>query len=440
MSYFCVRLSKTIPIMRVLIVNTSENTGGAAVAANRIMEALNNNGVKAKMLVCDKVTDDLTVVEAGGGLRGKWNFLWERWCIFCHTGFSRKHLFDIDIANAGTDITKTREFKEADVIHLNWVNQGMLSLGGISKILASGKPVVWTMHDMWPATALCHLTFGCRKYATTGCSQCPLLPRNGVMGDLAKSVWKRKMRMVKRFNRVFFVTCSRWLAGEAGRSRLLEGRKVVSIPNPIDVRTFRPGGRDEARRLLGLPEGRRLVLFVAQRVSNVNKGMAYLVEACRRLADTQPGLAGNLGVVTLGGCGDELAGSFNVPVYPLGYLSDVRKIVAAYRAADLFVMPSLSENLPNTIMEAMACGVPCVGFNVGGIPEMIDHRKNGYVAAYKDAADLAEGMRWTLAEADYAALSREAVRKVANSYSQQGVALKYIEVYNQALAYKHYRL
>ena len=426
--------------MRVLIVNTSENTGGAAVAANRIMEALNNNGVKAKMLVRDKATDDLTVVGLGGGLRQKWNFLWERWCIFCHAGFSRRHLFDIDIANAGTDITKTREFKEADVIHLNWVNQGMLSLKGISRILASGKPVVWTMHDMWPATALCHLTFNCRRYASSGCSQCPLLPRGGIMGDLAKGVWKHKMNILKRYNNVYFVACSRWLAGEAGRSRLFGGRKVASIPNPIDVRTFCPGDKGEARRLLGLPEGRRLVLFVAQRVSNANKGMAYLIEACRRLAESQPGMAGSLGVVTLGGCGGELAGSFAVPSYPLGYVSDVRKIVAAYRAADLFVMPSLSENLPNTIMEAMACGVPCVGFNVGGIPEMIDHRKNGYVAAYKDAADLAEGMRWALAEADYAALSRAAVSKVVTSYSQQSVAMRYIEVYNQALAYKHYRI
>ena len=104
------------------------------------------------------------------------------------------------------------------------------------------------------------------------------------------------------------------------------------------------------------------------------------------------------------------------------------------------MLPSLSENLPNTIMEAMACGVPCVGFNVGGIPEMIDHRKNGYVAAYKSAEDLADGMRWILQEADYDALSRAAVAKVSASYSQQSVALKYIEVYNQAIAYRHYRL
>ena len=119
--------------MRVLIVNTSENTGGAAVAANRIMEALNNNGVKAKMLVRDKVTDDLTVVEAGGGLRGKWNFLWERWCIFCHTGFSRKHLFDIDIATAHSRLDVSRELPAEPGAHAYWV-----------KVLQSNGNAAWS--------------------------------------------------------------------------------------------------------------------------------------------------------------------------------------------------------------------------------------------------------------------------------------------------------
>ena len=135
-----------------------------------------------------------------------------------------------------------------------------------------------------------------------------------------------------------------------------------------------------------------------------------------------------------------MAGQFAIPACPLGYVSDTERIVAAYRAADLFVMPSLSENLPNTIMEAMACGVPCVGFNTGGIPEMIDHRRNGYVATYKDAADLAEGIRWALVDADAEELGRNAVHKVSVSYSQQSVAIKYIEVYNQAVAYKRYSL
>jgi len=124
----------------------------------------------------------------------------------------------------------------------------------------------------------------------------------------------------------------------------------------------------------------------------------------------------------------------------LGYVSDERQIVDIYNSADVFVLPSLDENLPNTIMEAMACGVPSVGFKVGGIPEMIDHLKNGYVAKYKDAADLAAGLHWVLREADHATLSREAVAKVRSSYSQRTVAMHYIEVYNQALAFKNYNI
>ena len=120
--------------------------------------------------------------------------------------------------------------------------------------------------------------------------------------------------------------------------------------------------------------------------------------------------------------------------------ADAELLVDIYNAADLFVLPSLSENLPNTIMEAMACGVPCVGFKVGGIPEEIDHLKNGYVAEYKNAEDLSRGMRWVLDEANPQELSSHAVGKVASTYSQQRVALKYIEVYSQAAAYIHYRL
>ena len=128
-------------IMRVLIVNTSEKAGGAAVAANRLMDALNNTGVKAKLLVRDKVTDVITVVGLPRSLRMQWNFLWERWCIFCRLQFSRKNLFALDIANAGYDITSLPEVQEADIIHLHWVNQGMLSLKTIRKIISSGKPV-----------------------------------------------------------------------------------------------------------------------------------------------------------------------------------------------------------------------------------------------------------------------------------------------------------
>lgn len=130
--------------MKVLIVNTSERTGGAAVAANRLMEALINNGVKAKMLVRDKLTDNPCVVEHPQQRRLRWAFLWERLGIWLQLGLRRRHLFDIDTGSCGADITQLPEFQEADVIHLHWVNQGMLSLKQIRRILDSGKPVVWT--------------------------------------------------------------------------------------------------------------------------------------------------------------------------------------------------------------------------------------------------------------------------------------------------------
>lgn len=412
--------------MRVLIVNTSEMKGGAAIAANRLTVALINNGVKAKMLVMHKDSASIYVASCGDGLRGRWHFLRERLGIFLANRLSRRNLFAVDTASSGTDITRTREFQEADVIHLHWVNQGFLSLGSLRKILQSGKPVVWTMHDMWPATAVCHLTLGCEKFKTA-CSQCPYMAPS--FFDVAARVWKKKRALLEG-SRIAFVTCSQWLQDEARSSRLLEGLRVESIPNAIDEHVFCKANRKEARRRLGLPQGKRLLLFAAQRATNGNKGIAYLAEACRSLVKKSPDVAADIELVVMGGQSAAVESEFGLPVHSLGYVSDTRTIVDAYNAADTFVLPSLSENLPNTIMEAMACGVPCVGFRVGGIPEMIDHRQNGYVAEYKSADDLMNGIRWVLSEADAEALSSAAVHKVRSHYSQQSVAKKYLDIYN----------
>ena len=424
--------------MRILIVNTSERSGGAAVAAGRLLEALNNNGAKAKMLVREKETASLSVVGLKHSWRPQWHFLWERWGIFLRLHFRRKHLFDIDTASTGNDITRLPEFREADVIHLHWINQGMLSLKTIGKILDSGKPVVWTMHDSWPATGICHLPMGCQRFKQK-CGRCRYLPGNGSATDLSAKTWTKKKELYERGD-VTFVTCSRWLADEARRSGLLKGKTIYNIPNPIDTRAFRPTDKSEARQRLALPQDRRLMLFVSQRVTNENKGMSYLVEACKKLVEQRPETASDTAVVILGGHAEELETRFSLPVYPLGYINDPATIVDAYNAADVFVMPSLSENLPNTIMEAMACGVPCVGFNVGGIPEEIDHLRNGYVARYRDADDLAQGISHVLYNAGYDELSRQAVAKVHAAYSQQSVALRYIDIYTEALARQNYLL
>lgn len=424
--------------MNILIVNTSENAGGAAMAANRLMCALNKNGEHATMLVRDKETDNPNVVALKNKWLQRWRFLFERLYIYIRCSLSRKHLFDIDVANMGVDITSLKVFKEADVIHLHWINQGMLSLDGIRKILNSGKPVVWTMHDIWPATALCHITHNCNSFKSV-CRNCSYMDKNAGKTDLAYTIWQRKKRMLQG-QHLHFVACSRWLAGEARKSALLSGQTIASIPNPIDTNQFCRSSAENARKRIGLPQEKRVILFVAQRATNVNKGMSYLIDACKMLAQQYPDMVDNTCVAILGGHADEVMVEIPFPAYPLGYTSDTARIIDVYNACDVFVLPSLSENLPNTIMEAMACGVPCIGFNVGGIPEMIDHQKNGYVARFRDAADLAKGIHWVLFNSDYNVLSNYARRKTINNYSQQAVALRYVELYNHAIAIKHYNL
>ena len=201
--------AKTFWRMRVLIINTSERIGGAAVAASRLMEALKNNGIKAKMLVRDKQTDQISVVGLDRSWLTLWKFVWERIVIWKANHFKKNNLFAVDIANTGTDVTSLPEFRQADIIHLHWINQGMLSLKNLSKILESGKPIVWTMHDMWPSTGICHHARECTNYQHE-CHHCPFLYGGGNKKDLSARIFRKKKELYKAAP-ITFVTCSHWL-------------------------------------------------------------------------------------------------------------------------------------------------------------------------------------------------------------------------------------
>ena len=419
--------------MKILILNTAEHTGGAAVAANRLLRALLRSGVSATMLVRDRATDDPAVVSLDRGAARRWlNFLyfvWERLVIYLCNRLSKRNLFQVSIANTGINIRRTAAFREADVIHIHWINQGFLSLDEIARIIASGKRVVWTLHDLWPATAICHYPGDCVKYRTD-CSACPMMSENPLV-DLAKRAARRKGKIDWR--RVTFVGCSEWIARTARESVWLREARFVSIPNPIDTTLFRPIDRREARQRLGLPEEKRLILFAAAKLSDTRKGATFLLEACRLLAAE---MEGELEIILMGSDATELSALSPVPVRALGYISGAEKLAEAYSCADLFVIPSLEDNLPNTIMEAMTCGTPCVGFRTGGIPEMIDHEVNGYVADSCDSVDLARGIAWVLRHPEPGNLSAACREKVMRSYQESVVAKKYIALYQKLIQEK----
>ena len=411
--------------MRVLIVNTAERTGGAAIAANRLMNALNHNGIEARMLVRDRQTDSADVVNIAPSWRLKAKFLWERGVIWLANGLNKHNLFQVDIANAGIDITSLPEFQNADVIHLHWINQGFLSLGDLNRIFESGKPIVLTLHDQWYFTGICHYSGNCDKYQSH-CEKCPMLKRSCF--DLAQRVFERKQTIYKGRN-LTFVGCSRWMAHLANKSQLTHGHPVINVPNAIDTSVFSPADQGEARKSLGVPVNKKLLLFGAQRITDERKGFRYLAEACAHIMKKHPELANDVEVVVLGGDAQNVKSALPFPVHAVNYLNDEKDIAMLYNAVDLFVTPSLQDNLPNTIVEAMSCGTPCIGFNVGGIPEMIDHQVNGYVAEYRNSGDFAEGIAWALDPSHGNSLRDQARQKAVATYSEAAVAKRYIDVY-----------
>lgn len=418
--------------MKVLILCTSENTGGAAVAAKRLMYALHSIGVEAKMLVRDKQTDDPHVYSVNTSwLTTKLNFLRfvaERLLIFLCNKFSKENLFRTSIANTGNDLSRHPLVQEADVIHLHWINQGLLSIADIRGLIRSGKTVLWTMHDMWAFTGICHYSGNCLKF-TEKCFNCPQQPAHP-FADLSALTWEQKKKIQQ--DRIVYVGCSKWITETARHSELVSGAQITWVPNPIDTTRYYPVDRIEARTHFNLDADKIYLLFGAAKLTDERKGAAYLKEACRILKEKHPELDDRIELLLMGKAQEDILGYFPYPTRSFGYLSSETELVKAYSAATLFVIPSLEDNLPNSIMESMACGTPCVGFRNGGIPEMIDHKENGYVADYLDAENLARGIYWTIAASGDETIRDACVERVKVHYNQQQIARRYYQLYEDA--------
>lgn len=391
--------------MRVLIISTTERTGGGAIAASRLLTALNRNGVQAKMLVRDRQTDDTRVASCGN----RWPKVMERLRLMASLLLPVSATWKYDLGIDGVDILSTPEYAEADVIHLHWVNQGMLSLEQLQRMLASGKRIVWTLHDEWPFRGIRHYTE----------EEEP--EHNGRAAALEKRHFARKQEIYRQ-GEIHFVGCSRWIAGLAGEA--MPQAVVHHVSNCIPHGIFRPYNAQDARELLSLPRNVRLILFTCQKVTDRRKGMRYLLEALQHLHSPRPHL------VVVGGKTQQLLGS--IPgmergnIHTIPYVRDEKEMAQLYSAVDCFVTPSMQDNLPNTIAEAMSCGTPCVGFDTGGIPEMITHMENGYVARYRDSEDLARGIECVLAHPEW---RETAHRSAAYNYNEARVAREYSKIY-----------
>jgi glycosyltransferase involved in cell wall biosynthesis len=413
--------------MKALILSTFDISNGSGRAAYRLHSGLRNMGVDSQMLVQEKTSDDKTI-------------------------HSPKTKFTQGIAKArvSLDALPLKLYRERskvlissqwlpdriprqidrispDVVNLHWCNDSYLQIESLRKIR---QPIVWTLHDMWAFTGGCHYDQECGKYASA-CGSCPQLGSNRNW-DLSRWVWHRKAAAWKGLNLTVVALCD-WMAKCAQESSLFRNVPVKVIPNGIDTSTYRPIDKTSARKMLQLPEDKKLVLFGALKAtSDSRKGFHLLQPALQELR--QSAWQDKLELVVFGSAQPDNLVDFGFPAHYLGSFKDDISLSIIYSAADVFVAPSTQENLANTVMESVACGTPCVTFKIGGMPDMIEHEKSGYLAIPFQSNDLAKGISWVLENPErHQKLCEFSRAKSKMEFDQSVQAYRYAQLFNELL-------
>lgn len=422
--------------LRIAQVSTYDTAGGAARPAYRLHRGLIGRGHDCRMLVARRDSGDPTVEvipASDGGVRAK---LQQR--------FRRRRLSrDLDAYRSTQpdwperfsddrsrwNWSRVTQLHSLDVINLHWV-ASFVDYRELFEAVPPDVPVVWTLHDMNIFTGGCHYNAGCDRFAER-CGGCPQLG-SAREEDLSRDVWKRKREVFDKLDqrRLHIVVPSRWLAGEVRRSSLLGSRFSVSvIPYDVNTDEFAPRGRAVSREILGIPKDSLVVLFVAYSVAPQRKGFALLREAVHQLAEVP-----NLFLLSVG------AGTMQdlpVPQLHLGKVNQNRYLSLAYSAADLFVIPSLQDNLPSTVLESMACGTPVVGFEVGGIPEMVVPGVTGALSPVGDVTSLATNIERLLGDPESrAAMAARCRQRVLQDFGMESYVTKYEELYGTLTSWR----
>ncbi|MCK9607883.1 MAG: glycosyltransferase family 4 protein [Methylomonas sp.] len=410
--------------MKVLTVNAFDVQGGAARAAYRLHRSLLTSGIDSLMLVQRKTSDDYTVLEPQSRslqIIGKIRPVADSLPVLRYKNRNQS-LFSPAWLPFSDVVGRINELNP-DIVHLHWINGGMLSIEDIARI---NVPIVWSLHDMWSFTGGCHYDQECAGYQEQ-CGNCPSL-NSGKIKDLSRSVWQRKYRFFSKISNLNIIALSQWLADCAKLSSLFNSTSIFNLPNPIDTAQFSPFDKQQARVLFNLPKDKKLILFgVMGATSDPRKGFKELSDALQKFDSTSTEL------VVFGSGEPKIQQGFKQKVHYLGCLHDDVSLRVLYSAADVVVVPSLQENLSNTIMESLACGTPVVGFNVGGNSDLIEHQKTGYLARLFDTVDFAKGIEWVLTTPTYPNICENSRKKVLLEFDSRVVVKRYMELYQHIL-------
>lgn len=415
---------------KILIANSYDMLGGAARAAYRLHKGLLAAGVSSRMLSQVHVGDDPTVdfVSTGTGLLAKLRRLWGRHAAnfdgLRNHGLAKLGLKGRSLCwlpdTAGPALINT----DADIVNLHWVCDGFLRPENIGRI---AKPIVWTLHDMWPFCGAEHYTEQTARYCD-GYTAENVMPPN-IYLDVDRWLWRRKQRAYEKLENLTIVAPSQWLAEQARKSALFAGRRVEVIPYGIDTDRFQPVNKITARGLLGLPQDRKLILFCAAgALKNERKGFDFFQAAIKAYAQNA---AEDAVVVIVGSQKPQENIDFGVDVIYLGIIEDDSVLALAYSAVDVMVAPYIIDNLPLSIMEAMACATPVIGFQTGGLVDLIDHKVNGYLCETKGPESIVNGLCFLLSDDSIESSASLAAReKMKTCFSLELQADSYISLFN----------
>lgn len=413
---------------KVVLVNHSDTLGGAAIVTFRLMQALRQIGVDARMVVFTKTSEEnnITVISTRF-LRGL-AFGLERLALLPQLGFKREDLFKVSTGDFAINIHRHPWIKEADIICINWINQGLMNVEGLRALHRMGKKIVWTVHDMWPMTGICHHAYECDHYLDK-CGHCPFLAGGGYANDKSHRVWKRKNHVYSEVP-VSFVTVSKWLENRARHSSLLKNQDVETIYNPFPVGQFYSTPPRDLYSLMP-PETPNIILFGAARIDDPIKGLDYTIDALNHIFDNHPEIASTTTVYFFGSMKNPRAlDRLRFSYRHFGLISDFKVLRYLYSIAKVVLSTSLYETLGGTLVEGQAGGAIPVTFGLDGRAEIVEHLKTGYIARYKDAEDVANGILWAL-DAD---ISRESLHKlVEERYSAPVIAGKYVDLFSRII-------
>ena len=418
--------------MNILQISAAADSGGAGLAMLRLHRALTAQGHESHILARLRRLSQpnvLTIPEALGLRQTLTNRFLNNVRMQLDAWFSLPQVY------ASTkEILHSELFEHADIVQLHNLHGWYFDYELLPQISVH-KPTVWTLHDMWAFTGHCAYSYECMRWQKR-CFDCPLLRGDGrhlveprpTLFDRTSHQWQEKRELYDR-SRLHIVTPSAWMADQVRNSMLGGALSIQCIPNGVDLATFGPRAQSSARQSLGIRDGAKVILFVAARVIQGRKGLGYLYEALGSMPNTE-----NVVILTVGSTEPDQQQLQHYEQVHLGHVADESRLNLAYCAADIYVLPTLADNQPLTVLESLASGTPVVAFEVGGIPEMVTHLHTGYLARYKDTTDLAAGMLAILEDDDLRERMRQACRATAvERYDLHLQASRYIELYEQAI-------